>query len=70
MHGQRDIVQESCRQTNNHAIFVNGAYVGGYVKPFIHKENRRSRRPAINQNGKRQVVVIMRERDGNRSRLS
>ena len=30
-----------------------------------HVENRRDRRLAINQNGKRRVVVIVRERDGN-----
>jgi hypothetical protein len=29
------------------------------------KENRRDRRPLRNQTGKRKVVVIIRERDGN-----
>src|SRR5271155_4013696 len=43
---------------------VDGAYFGGYVKPANHKENRRDRRLAVNQNGKRQVVVVIRERDG------
>jgi hypothetical protein len=34
------------------------------VKPANHLENRRDRRLAENQNGKRQVVVVMRERGG------
>lgn len=45
-------------------VEVDGAYFGGYVKPANHKENRRDRRLAMNQTGKRQVVVVMRERDG------
>ena len=43
---------------------VDGAYFGGYIKPANHVENRRDRRLAINQNGKRRVVVAIRERDG------
>jgi hypothetical protein len=34
------------------------------VRPANWKENRRDRRLAVNQSGKRQVVVIMRERNG------
>ena len=34
------------------------------MKPSNYKENRRDRRLAINQNGKRRVVVIAREKDG------
>jgi transposase-like protein len=45
-------------------VEIDGAYFGGYVKPTNYKENRRDRRLAINQNGKRRVVVIMREREG------
>lgn len=45
-------------------VEVDGGYFGGYVKPANHKEMRRDRRLAKNQNGKRQVVVVMRERDG------
>jgi transposase-like protein len=44
---------------------VDGGFFGGYVKPSNLKENRRDRRLAINQNGKRQCVVIIRERNGN-----
>lgn len=45
-------------------VEVDGAYVGGYVKPANHKENRRDRRLAQNQTGKRRVVVVARERKG------
>lgn len=45
-------------------IEVDGAYFGGHVKPANYWENRRDRRLAKNQNGKRRVVVIMRERGG------
>jgi transposase-like protein len=44
---------------------VDGGYFGGYVKPANMKENRRDRRLLRNQNGKRKVVVIVRERNGN-----
>jgi transposase-like protein len=43
---------------------VDGAYFGGYVKPANHVENRVDRRLAMNQTGKRKVVVVIRERDG------
>ena len=45
-------------------VEVDGAYFGGYVKPANHKENRRDRRLTRNQSGKRQCVIVMRERDG------
>ena len=44
---------------------VDGGYFGGYVKPANLKEDRLDRRFARNQNGKRKVVVIVRERGGN-----
>jgi hypothetical protein len=43
---------------------VDGAYFGGYVKPSNKIENRRDRRKAENQTGKRQVVVIIRQHGG------
>jgi hypothetical protein len=43
---------------------VDGAYFGGYVKPANRLENRRDRRTAETQTGKRKVVVVIRERDG------
>jgi transposase-like protein len=45
-------------------VEIDGAYFGGYVKPANHKEHRRDRRRAINQSGKRRVVIVMRERQG------
>jgi hypothetical protein len=44
---------------------VDGGYFGGYVKPANLRENRRDRRLIRNQNGKRKVVIIVRERSGN-----
>ena len=43
---------------------VDGAYFGGYSKPANLRENRRDRRLAENQTGKRRVVVVMREHGG------
>jgi len=45
-------------------VEVDGAYFGGYVKPTNWKENRRDRRLAKNQNGKRRCVFVIRERGG------
>src|SRR4051794_14923602 len=45
-------------------VEIDGCHVGGYVKPANHKQNRRDRRKAQNQSGKRRVVVVMRERGG------
>ena len=45
-------------------VEIDGAYFGGYVKPANWKENRRDRRLAKNQNGKRRVVIVVRERGG------
>ena len=45
-------------------VEVDGCYVGGHVKPENRKEDRKDRRLAVNQTGKRQVVVVMRERNG------
>jgi transposase-like protein len=43
---------------------TDGAYFGGYMKPANFREDRKDRRLRLNQNGKRQCVVIVRERDG------
>ncbi len=48
----------------NGDVEIDGAYFGGYVKPANWKENRRDRRLAMNQTGKRKCVVVMRERNG------
>ncbi len=44
---------------------TDGAYFGGYVKPANLREDRKDRRLYKNQSHKRQVVVIVRERNGN-----
>lgn len=45
-------------------VEIDGAYFGGYVKPENIKADRKDRRLAFNRSGKRQCVVIMRERNG------
>lgn len=45
-------------------VEIDGAYFGGYVKPANRREDRKDRRRKIYQSGKRQVVVVARERDG------
>ncbi|MGH6818527.1 MAG: IS1595 family transposase [Methylovirgula sp.] len=45
-------------------VAVDGGYFGGYVKPANLKEHRIDRRLAYNQNGKRKVVVVIRDKDG------
>lgn len=45
-------------------VEVDGAYFGGYVKPANEKKDRKDRRKKANLSGKRQVVVVMRERKG------
>jgi transposase-like protein len=42
-------------------VEVDGAYFGGHTKPENRKENRKDRRLAEEQTGKRQVVVVARE---------
>jgi transposase-like protein len=44
---------------------VDGGYFGGYVKPANRADKRKDRRFAHNQSGKRRVVVVIREREGN-----
>src|ERR1700680_3556038 len=44
---------------------VDGGYFGGYRKPANLRENRVDRRLARFQTGKRKVVVVVRERNGN-----
>src|SRR6202048_190392 len=43
---------------------IDGAYFGGHVKPKNEAVERVDRRTAEEQTGKRQVVVVMRERSG------
>lgn len=45
-------------------IEIDGGYFGGYVKPENRKEDRKDLRLKANRSGKRECVVIMRERGG------
>lgn len=66
LHKLREVLgveQEAARQLSGE-VEIDGGYFGGYIKPANHKENRRDRRLAQNQNGKRECVVVMRERNG------
>ena len=45
-------------------VEVDGAYFGGYVKPANHKTDRVDRRTLMARTGKRQSVIVMRERKG------
>lgn len=43
---------------------IDGGHFGGYVKPANRREDRKDRRLFENRSGKRQVVVVARERGG------
>lgn len=45
-------------------VEIDGAYFGGHVRPANRVEDRKDRRRKVHQSGKRQSVVVMRERDG------
>ncbi len=51
-------------ETLSGEIEVDGAYFGGYIKPANLKEHRLDRRLRYVHNGKRECVVVMRQRDG------
>jgi transposase-like protein len=58
------IAAEVADQKASGEVEIDGGYFGGYVKPANRKENRKDRRLAQHQTGKRHVVVVMRERNG------
>jgi transposase-like protein len=68
-HKLREAMAEELRGRtiggNGKVAEVDGGYFGGYVKPANRKENRVDRRLSYNQSGKRKVVVVIREREGN-----
>lgn len=55
---------EGAKATLSGEVEVDGLYAGGHVRPANRKEDRVDRRRVQNQTGKRQVVVVMRERGG------
>src|SRR5688500_14450986 len=48
---------------NGH-VEIDGAYFGGHVRPENRKADRKDRRLAEHQTGKRRCVVVMREHGG------
>ena len=48
----------------NGTVEIDGSYYGGYRKPENRAEDRKDRRLKAHQTGKRQCVVVMRERKG------
>ena len=67
-HKMREAMASECRNEKvggeGHEVAIDGGYFGGYVKPANLKEHRIDRRLAYNQNGKRKVVVVIRDKDG------
>jgi len=64
-HKLREAIKDSDKTTTvSGDVEIDGMYAGGYVKPANWKQNRRDRRLACNQNGKRMVVIAARERHG------
>lgn len=59
-------IRESLRGVDHVSgeVEIDGGYFGGYVKPANLKQDRVDRRLRFNQSGKREVVVVMREREG------
>lgn len=45
-------------------VEIDGAYFGGHIRPENRAEDRKDRRLAEHQTGKRRVVVALRERGG------
>ncbi|MCJ2061478.1 IS1595 family transposase [Methylobacterium sp. J-088] len=58
------VAAETAEATVSGTVEVDGAYFGGHVRPENMKADRRDRRLAENQTGKRRVVVVIRERNG------
>jgi len=58
------MAREVAGTTLNGIVEIDGGYFGGHVKPENRKEDRKDRRLKANTSGKRQCVVVMRERKG------
>lgn len=58
------MAREQQGRTLGGIVEIDGGYFGGHVKPENRKEDRKDRRLKANTSGKRQCVVIMRERNG------
>jgi transposase-like protein len=58
------MAREQASVSLNGIVEIDGGYFGGYRKPENRAEDRKDRRLKVHQTGKRQCVVIMRERKG------
>jgi transposase-like protein len=58
------LARETADEKLSGEVEVDGAYFGGHVRPENRKEDRKDRRLAENQTGKRRVVVALRQRQG------
>ena len=58
------MAREQIGRQLNGVVEIDGGYFGGHVKPENKKADRKDRRLKVNTSGKRQCVVIMRERGG------
>jgi transposase-like protein len=58
------LAAEKVNATVSGEVAVDGAYFGGHIRPANRREDRIDRRLAVNQTGKRRVVVVAREKDG------
>src|SRR5688572_6291017 len=58
------MAREQLGRQLNGIVEIDGAYFGGYVKPENEVADRKDRRLKANRSGKRECVVIMRERNG------
>lgn len=58
------MAQEQNGRQLNGIVEIDGGYFGGYAKPANEKADRKDLRLSANRSGKRQCVVIMRERGG------
>jgi transposase-like protein len=65
LHKLREVIEAEQRKAELSGVCeVDGAYFGGHVKPKNEVAERVDRRTAEEQTGKRQVVVVMRQRKG------
>src|ERR1700676_763151 len=64
-HKLREAISDQNKATKvSGDVEIDGMYAGGYVKPANMKEHRRDRRMLQNLSGKRQSVIVARERNG------
>ncbi len=64
-HKLREAIADQDRVTTvSGDVEIDGMWAGGYVKPANYKTHRRDLRLAANQSGKRQSVIVARERNG------